>query len=164
MIWHEWHDLTWMTWMTWFDMKDMIWHEWHDLTWMAWFEWPHSRELAMKAEGTVGSPTCLTWGLPRVDFQPLRLFWHIVIRLNRSYNTSNVSAWPGGCSWCTYNFMELFRMKYMSLTTTMSNMSMIRHMNQLKKVMWRIKLGGKNMQEVVISNYKLGIYIAVYDW
>jgi hypothetical protein len=80
MIWHEWHDLTWMTW---FEMNDMIWHEWHDLKWMTWFAqmtrfdmndiicpndkiwhewhnltWLQSPELAMKAEDTVGAPTC----------------------------------------------------------------------------------------------------------
>jgi hypothetical protein len=44
--------------MTWFDMNDIIWLEWPDLTWMTWLELPPSRELAMKAEGTVGAPSC----------------------------------------------------------------------------------------------------------
>jgi hypothetical protein len=114
MIWHEWHDLTWMTWfdinchdlkwITWFvwhewhdlfDMNDMIWNEWHDLTWKTWmtlFEWPHSRELAMKAEGTVGAPSCfsgnillrysvLWWNLPTF----LLPLFHSVFLLNVNF-------------------------------------------------------------------------------
>jgi hypothetical protein len=51
-----------MTWnaINWHEF-DMNLHEWHELTWHYKIcrDWLHSPDLAMKAEVTVGAPTCL---------------------------------------------------------------------------------------------------------
>jgi hypothetical protein len=76
-------------------MNDMIWHEWHDLTWMTWFGRPHSRELAMKAEGTVGAPTCCTscnlWNAMSLQIINVLRYLHLALQMLSRHNKEKSS-------------------------------------------------------------------------